>query len=49
MELADDKRCPKSEAGEKHERNGWLDKDGQHSCDGDILSAQKIREANGIT
>lgn len=42
MEQADDKRCPKSEAGEQHERHGWLDKDGQHSCDGDILSADDV-------
>lgn len=42
MEQADAKQCPKSEAGEEHERHSWLDKDGLHSCDGDILSANEV-------
>ena len=41
MEQADSKHCPKSAAGEEHERHSWLDKDGLHSCDGDILSADE--------
>ena len=41
MEQAETKHCPKSGAGEEHERHSWLDKDGLHSCDGDILSADE--------
>lgn len=48
MEQADDKRCPKSDADERHERHGWLDKDGKHSCDGDILSEDDVFALLGI-
>lgn len=48
MEQADSKHCPKSAAGEEHERHSWLDKDGLHSCDGDILSANEVFSMLGM-
>lgn len=48
MEQADAKHCPKSEAGEKHDRHSWRDEYGVYSCDGDILSADDVFALLGI-
>ena len=48
MEQADSKHCPKSENGETHESHSWIDKDGRHSCDGDILTADEVFQMIGI-
>ena len=48
MEQADAKHCPKAEAGETHERHSWLDKDGLHSCDGEILDAGEVFAMLGL-
>lgn len=48
MEQADAKHCPKSEAGEDHDAHSWLDKDGLHSCDGEILTAEDVFSMLGM-
>lgn len=48
MEQADAKNCPKSEAGETHDAHSWLDKDGLHSCDGEILDASEVFAMLGL-
>lgn len=48
MEQADNKHCPKSAAGEEHERHSWIDKDGLHSFDGDILSDNEVFSLMGM-
>ena len=48
MEQAETKHCPKSEAGEEHERHSWRDEYGVYSCDGEILSANEVFSMLGM-